>query len=165
MGRDFNLLSKYMELESHVVVCDSRFSFAGANDSSRQYYFDWSVIPDGKYEITFSLVSDTAVNLADQYSLFSNMISPQNVYHASGSVGAQTVAFLGNLHFAAFNTAAGTSNFLFADQHTNPPVICNRPMTNLFTIGVFDGMSGTNNATMPPYVLTLHFRPLRFGLA
>jgi hypothetical protein len=155
-----------MELESHVVVCDSRYYYsAGDGDWNRQYYFDWSVIPDGKYEITFSLVSDPVSNLNDQYSVFSNVISPQNVYQASGNIGAITRAFIGNLHYATYNTPAVTANLLFADQHTNPPVICNRPMTNIFTIGIFDGMSGTSNLTMPPYILTLHFKPLRLGLA
>lgn len=157
-----------MELESHNVVCDSNFYYsAGAGTYARQYYFDWSVIPDGKYELTFSFVSEATVNVdaGDLFTIFSNMISPQNVYQASGSVGARTVAFLGNVNPMTFNTAAGTSNYLFCDVNTNPSVICNRPMTNIFTIGIFDGMSGNSSLTCPNYILTLHFKPLRLGLA
>ena len=157
-----------MELESFVVVCDSNFNYsAGAGIYARQYYFDWSVIPDGKYELTFSFVSEatTTVDVADLYSLFSNMISPQNVYHASGNIGARTTAHLGNVNPVAFNTGASTSNYLFCDINTNPPVIVNRPMTNIFTISIFDGMSANPSLTTPNYILTLHFKPLRLGLA
>ena len=127
-----------MELSQYVVVLDSRYYFsAGAGVQNRQYYFDWSVIPDGKYELTFTLVSDgAALDTALVPSIFSNMISPQNAYHASGNVGAQTHAFLGTLPLNALN--ASVMNFQ-ADLTANPPVVVNRPMTNLFTIGFFDG--------------------------
>jgi hypothetical protein len=153
-----------MDLETHVVVMDSRY-FYGGDLWSRQYYFDWSVIPDGKYELTFSFMGDPAANLNDNFSLFSNMISPQNVYQASGRIGANSVAFLGNLCYVGYNSPALTLTYLFADQTTNPPVICNRPMNNIFTIGIFDGFSGANNVTTPAYILTLYFKPLRLGLA
>lgn len=153
------------DLQSHVIVLDSRYAFSGGFDYSRQYYFDWSVIPDGKYELTFSFMSDVSTTLQDQYSLFSNLISPINVYHASGFTGANTAAFLGSCRFGAFNGGGSVYNFLYTEQHSNPPVLINRPMSNLFTIGIFDGMSGLNNTNTPGYILTLYLKPLRLGVA
>jgi len=156
-----------MELESFVVVMDSRtYYIAGDGQQNRQYYFDWSVIPDGKYELTFSFVSDgTTMTLFTQYCLFSNMISPQNVYQAGSGIGASTTPFLGYIVPNGLSTAGGATNVFSAERHTNAPIICNRPMTNIFTIGVFDGLSGTLATVFTDYVLTLHFKPLRLGLA
>ena len=155
-----------MELESFVVVCDSRYAFATIGGNwSKQYYFDWSVIPDGKYELTFSFVSVPAVNIGDSYCLFSNMISPQNVYQASSRAGANTIAYLGTLRYDAFDSTTNNNNYVYADVQTNPPIICNRPMTNIFSIGVFDGLAPDSNITIPDYILTLYFKPLRLGLA
>lgn len=157
-----------MDLESHVVVIDSRTYYgAGAGQQNRQYYFDWSVIPDGKYELSFTFVSDS--NQLDQfvqYTLFSNMISPQNVYQAGSRIGANSVAYLGTLALQAVNNGTTQTNNLFKMGLTdNAPVICNRPMTNIFTIGVYDGLSGNLAPLFTDYMLTLYFRPLRFGLA
>lgn len=158
-----------MELESFNVVCDSRTNYsAGAGSQNRSYYFDWSVIPDGKYEITFSFISDSnTLSLLQQYSIFSNMISPQNAFQAGSRVGANTIAYLGTLRPDAVNngTTPDTLNVLVANATDNPPVICNRPMTNIFTIGIYDGLSGTLVNPMSDYMLTLHFKPLRLGLA
>ena len=158
-----------MELQAFNVVCDSAIFYgAGDGKQNRQYYFDWSVIPDGKYELTFSLVSDSStVSTLIQYTLFSNMISPQNVYQAGDRVGANTIAFLGMLKTDAVNsgTSPDTLNSLVANLEDNPPVIVNRPMTNIFTIGIFNGLSGVLVNPMPDYLLTLHFKPLRLGLA
>lgn len=157
-----------MDLESHVVVIDSRTNYAaGTGQQSRQYYFDWSVIPDGKYELSFTFVSDS--NTLDQfvqYTLFSNMISPQNVYQAGSRIGANTVAYLGTLALQGINNGAGnTNNIIKMGLTDNPPVICNRPMTNVFTIGVYDGLSGVLVPLFTDYMLTLYFKPLRIGLA
>ncbi len=158
-----------MELESFNVVMDSRtFYSAGAGAQNRSYYFDWSSKADGKYEITFSFVSDSnALDLTRQYTMFSNMISPQNVYQAGDRVGANTIAYLGTLRSGAINSniAPNPNNILVANSNDNPPVICNRPMTNVFTIGFYDGLSGTLVNPFTDYMLTLHFKPLRLGLA
>jgi hypothetical protein len=158
-----------MELGAFNVVMDSNTSYgAGDGKQNRQYYFDWSVIPDGKYELTFSLVSDAStITTLSQYTLFSNMISPQNVYQAGDRVGANTIAYLGTLRFDSINngTTPGTLNCLVANATDNQPVIVNRPMTNIFTIGIFNGLSGVLVNPMPDYMLTLHFKPLRIGLA
>ena len=155
-----------MELEGHNIVIDSRYAFATFSGNwSKQYYFDWSVIPDGKYELTFSFISVPQNNIGDTYSVFSNMISPQNVYQASSVVGARTIACLGSLKYDAFNATTGNINYVYADQQTNPPIIVNRPMTNLFTIGIFDGLAADYNITIPDYIMTIHLKPLRLGLA
>ena len=157
-----------MDLESHVVVMDSRTYYtAGAGQQNRQYYFDWSVIPDGKYEISFTFVSDSnTLDQLTQYTLFSNMISPQNVYQAGSRIGANSVAYLGTLALQGINNGAGQANNVFKMGLTdNAPVICNRPMTNIFTIGVYDGLSGNLVGAFTDYILTLYFRPLRMGLA
>jgi len=155
-----------MELESHNIVLDSRYAYATIGGNwIKQYYFDWSVIPDGKYELSFSFISVPQNNIGDTYSLFSNMISPQNVYQASSAIGARTIAYLGSLKYDAFNATTSNINYVYADQQTNPPVICNRPMTNIFTISIFDGLAVDYNITIPDYILTLHFKPLRLGLA
>ena len=158
-----------MDLESFNVVMDSRtFYSAGAGGNSRQYYFDWSVIPDGKYELSFSFISD--MNTIDpniQHTIFSNMISPQNVFQAGSRIGANTIAYLGVLKPVAVNVAldVGANNVFQANPPDNPPVICNRPMTNIFTIGIYNGLSGALTGFDFDYVLTLYFKPLRLGLA
>jgi len=158
-----------MDLEAFNVVCDSRTNYAaGAGSQNRSYYFDWSVIPDGKYELTFSFISDmNTLGLIQQYSIFSNMISPQNAFQAGSRVGANTIAYLGTLRPDAVNAnvAPNANNVLVANSTDNPPVIVNRPMTNIFTIGIYDGLSGTLVNPFTDYMLTLHFKPLRFGLA
>ena len=156
-----------MELQSFAVVCDSNISYgAGAGQQNRSYYFDWSVIPDGKYELTFCLTTDaTTIEMFNQYCLFSNMISPQNVYQAGSNPSANHTAFLGFLRPTGVATLGGASNVYIADLTSNAPLICNRPMTNIFTIGIFNGLTGVLANPFTDYILTLYFKPLRLGLA
>lgn len=149
-------------MESFVVACDSRYYYsAGGASNNRSYYFDWSIMPEGKYEMMFSFISDSnQLSLNSQYSLYCNAINPINVYNASGTIGSRTIPFLGNATPHPINNGVGLANNIFTTNLTdNPPIICCRPNNNVFTIAINDGLAGTL-IEFSDYVLTLYFKKI-----
>jgi len=138
------------------VVCDSSSNFVSqVNGSSTQYYFDWSKLPDGKYKMTFSYMSDdTTTTLSPVMTLWNDFNSADGTYSAGNGVSPM-ISFMGNL----FPDGHGANRFYYAKAVDNPPVLMYKPNNNFFNIFLRNGTTMTSYATpvASQYVLMMNF--------
>lgn len=140
---------------SFNVFCDSTIFFSQVNGSTTSYWFDWSVVPNKNYDLTFSYMSDdTTTTLSPIMTLAVDFNSAENSYLANGG-NSRRVNTLGVLKADKH----GANAFYYADSQLNPPVRLQRPSNNVFTVTLNNGLSGVPYSTpvATPYVLILHF--------
>ena len=94
--------------------------------SSKVYYYDWGVLPDGQYKVTFSFSSriQTLTN-----TTVANIFMDLGQFLPQATVNGSTprIDYLGSLKYSG----TGTNQFLFAGVTDNPPIYLNtRPMNN-----------------------------------
>ncbi len=142
---------------SFNVCCDSSNNYYSQIDgSTTTFAFNWSVIPDKKYDVTFSYMSDDATTtLSPVMSLWTDLDGTPETYLASGSTSSQRIGFLGTLRADKH----GQNSFYYADQNTNPSVRMQRPSNSFFTVYLRKGLTTAAYATpiATQYVLMLHF--------
>jgi len=141
---------------SFNVCCDSSNNFySQVNGSTTQFWFDWSLVPDGTYNLTFSYMSDdTTTTLSPVMTLWVDFNGNENQYLAS-SGNSKKINFIGSLKADKH----GTNSFYYADINTNPAVQLIKPTNNVFTVSLNNALTTTSYATpvAAQYVLILHF--------
>lgn len=141
---------------SFNVCCDSSNNFySQVNGSTTQFWFDWGLIPDGKYNLTFSYMSDdTTTTLSPVMTLWVDFNGNENQYLAS-SGQSKKINFLGSLRADKH----GANSFYFADTTSNPPTRLSKPTNNVFTVSLNNALTTTPYVTpvATQYVLILHF--------
>ena len=105
-----------------------------ANDT---YFYDWSLIPDVPYYLTFSFASSVGpiTQFAQMAMLYVDLAQSNNqlAKPQSSAQFANRSQFLGNLMYAV----VGTNNYLYAENNTNPPTYLNgRPQSNNFIVEI-----------------------------
>jgi len=146
----------YMSKYSFNIACDSSNNYySQVNGSTTQFWFDWSVIPDGKYNLTFSYMSDDITStLSPVMTLWVDFNSAGNSYLANAGQ-SKKINFLGSLRADKH----GVNSFYYADTLTNPPVRLSKPTNNIFTVSLNNALTTTAYSTpvAGQYVLVLHF--------
>ena len=109
----------------------------GLSLSSDTYFYDWSLIPDVPYYLTFSFASSVApiTQFAQMAMLYVDLAQSNNqlAKPQSSAQYSYRSQFLGNLMYAV----VGTSNYLYAENNTNPATYLNgRPQSNNFTVEI-----------------------------
>jgi hypothetical protein len=141
---------------SFNVCCDSSNNYySQINGSTTSFFFDWGLIPDGKYDLTFSYMSDdTTTTLSPVMTLWVDFNSAGNSYLANAGQ-SKKINFLGNLKADKH----GANAFYYADTQLNPPVQLIKPTNNVFTVSLNNALTTTAYSTpvAAPYVLVLHF--------
>ena len=142
------------------VVLNSYLRAAGSTVNDAAYNFDWSVLPEGKYKLTWVFIGGPCdmtplavlpmleIGLG-QSSVF--RVDPNNVRACSTNcVGILTPNVLAD------------ACYLFADLTTNPPIaLASRPGSNTFSARLVTNDAvpllflDANGAMLPEYVLTL----------
>jgi hypothetical protein len=131
----------------------------GTTTSNDTYFYDWSLIPNVPYIVTFSFQSAFATFTSGTVvpSIYVDLTQQHNeIAVAQSSTATYRGQFLGNLKYAYGGTAV---NALTADVNTNPPTFLNgRPSNNLFTLEIRG--TATTEFTPPcgPYCLILSFQ-------
>lgn len=135
-------------------------------NNNKDYYVDWSQLPQGKYSVTWSLNASN--------NTFSSPIILPFVYVDLGTTNILTTKSqnspavrtrcIGTL-FISYSTAA--LNCLYADTSTNPAFYLNsRPSNNIFNVSILNPSGGywVDKANTPiaigDYVLNLSFQLL-----
>ena len=109
----------------------------GATLSSDTYFYDWSLIPDVPYYLTFSFASSVApiTQFAQMAMLYVDLAQSNNqlAKPQSSAQYSYRSQFLGNLMYAV----VGNNNYLYAENNTNPATYLNgRPQSNNFTVEI-----------------------------
>ena len=105
----------------------------GATLSSDTFFYDWSLIPDVPYYLTFSFASSVGpiTQFAQMAMLYIDLAQSNNqlAKPQSSAQFANRSQFLGNLMYAV----VAANNYLYAENNTNPPTYLNgRPRSNNF---------------------------------
>lgn len=142
---------------SFNVCCDSSNNFYSQIDgSTTSFLFDWTLVPEGNYDLTFSYMSDdTTITLSPVMTLWADLNGVEQCYLANGTSASRKINFLGILKASGH----GANTYYFADSTTNPPIRLQRPSNNNFTISLRNGLTTTAYTTpiAAQYVLILHF--------
>jgi len=142
---------------SFSVVCDSSNNrYSQITGSTTSFNFDWSLVKDTKYDLTFSYMSaDTTTTLTQVMTLSTDFNSVENVYLANGTGASQRINLLGSI----IADKHGANSYYYATATTNPPIQLNKPTNNIFTIFLRYGTTNIayNDPVASPYVLILHF--------
>lgn len=142
------------------VVLNSNLKVAGSSTSNANYYFDWSVLPQGKYKLTWVFVGAPCdMNPLLSIPMLEINLGQASVFRVdSTNVQATTTNCVGILTPNALVDAC----YLFADLTTNAPIfLSSRPTNNEFNarIRTNDALSifflDSNGEPLPEYVLTL----------
>jgi len=143
---------------SFSVVCDSSNNrYSQITGSTTSFNFDWSLVKDTKYDLTFSYMSaDTTTTLSQVMTVSTDFNSVENVYLANGTGASQRINLLGSL----IASKHGANSYYYAEENTNPAVQLNKPNNNIFTIFLRYGTTNIafNDPVASAYVLILHFK-------
>ena len=142
---------------SFNVCCDSSNNFfSQINGSTTQFNFDWSLVKNCKYDLTFSYMSDdTTTTLSPVMTLWTDLNGNSNTYLANATSASRKIGFLGALR----TDKHGANGYYYADTETNPSVQLQCPANNIFTIYLRNGLTEVAYSTpvASQYVLMLHF--------
>lgn len=142
------------------VLLNSNNRVVGTTTASATYYFDWSVLEDARYLLTWGFVCSNIDATTPKLGLVSANLGQCNVFLATSvNTRATTTNILGTV----IPNEAGVS-FLYGDINTNQPILLNRPQNNEFnvTIRTIDGLEWTDSvlAPIPEYSLSLNFEKI-----
>jgi hypothetical protein len=147
---------------SFNVACDSSNNyFSQINGSTTQFNFNWALVKDCKYDLTFSYMSDdTTTTLSPVMTLWTDFNCAENTYLANATTASPNINLLGCLRADKH----GANGYYYADENTNPPVRVQRPSNNTFTIFLRNALTSVAYATpvASQYVLILHFKEVDY---
>ena len=133
----------------------------GVVNSQKKYNFDWTILPEGKYEVHYSYIGEINAFNGTKMALLNVELGCSKVFVTGPTIQAQTSNFLGTLVPLSAQLGANF-DVLRAEDFTNPPLhLDNRPFNQQFEVKVTDetGALYTDSAAadLAPYVLTLSF--------
>jgi len=142
---------------SFNVCCDSSNNyFSQINGSTTTFCFNWAIVPDKMYDVTFSYMSDdVTTTLSPVMTLWTDLNGTPDTYIANATTASQRIGFLGTLRA----DDVGATSYYYADYTTNPPVRMQRPSAEQFTVFLRKALTTEAYATPTAgqYVLMLHF--------
>ena len=144
------------------VLLNSNNRVSGTGTSTCTYYFDWSILPDTPYRVSWGFVTggnvDSTVN---KVLLIEANLSQSSVFVANTiRVRATNSYFLGT----AITNESGLS-FLYGDRNTNGDIyLTHRPVSNEFEVNLktLSGLPWTDSvgAEISDYILSLTFETI-----
>lgn len=141
-------------METYNIIINSLTNIGGTNQSNYQYTFDWGLIPDSNYEVSFKF--STAVNTEN--SILEIAIPDLGATFKTYQTIAPGVS-------SNYPNILGTVNsydslYYLALPTDNPPVyISNRPFNNNFTVYITDTAGALKNIGVN-YILILSFKKI-----
>jgi len=147
----------------YTIVINSNNKSSGTNNSAI-YNFDWFIMPDIPYNLSFAFVA------SDNNAYVAGTSPTANVYIDFGENctaynclsnynGASTISYIGSLRKMA---SSGANYYLYSEKITNPPIyFSGRPNNRSFQVRILtDAGANYDISMLGSYVLTLYFEPV-----
>lgn len=150
----------YIIMKEAVVVFNSLVNATGANHNDLTYQFDWSILDEGEYLVSFTYHGLNDANTGTKLPLvFIDLGVGANVYATSATNNANQSLFLGTLLDGNKN---GTNAQYYAEETTNVPIRIKGRPTNQSPRIFLQNIDGTpftdsNAGELNDYVLALRF--------
>lgn len=150
----------------NIVLNSLQVSAASSgNTNDCTYEFNFTNIPQGKYEMSFSYKGGNNPDFAgtDIPQLFLSIGAVASTYQASNANGSVISTYIGGLH--AETHSAADVNF-FANEQDNCSIYFeNFPTSGPIRVQVFRSnfttpFTTTAGSNLAPYVMVLHFRQI-----
>ena len=143
----------------NVLINSNNRVAGGTSTSSANYYFDWGIMEEGMYDLSWGFTCSDVDTTINEIALVSINLGQCNVFTASSTnVRASTTSIIGSI----IPNENDTSSFLYGDRNTNGVIRLNRPTNNEFTVEIrtLDGLLYVDTATLslPEYLLSLNFQ-------
>jgi len=147
----------------YTVVLSSANRVSGSTVSSAQYYFNWSALPEGEFNMSFTFYTNHSTLVAGNEMLLVQA-KDLGVVVPSYTAGNTSTSAINNGFLGVVSPwASGTNNYIYAQYLSNCPLyIPHRPTNNIFTINLFLPDGTTSSANTVNYVMTLVFEPLKW---
>lgn len=129
------------------------------------YYYDWSLLPDTRYKLTFNFISSshtsTATSVCGLYSDFAQLNTRFALSQTSVANTRLNYSYLGSLRYSLI----GASSYLFCDNSSNVELYLERrPQNNNFTVSLINNdanKTAYSSTTLPTsYILTISLEEL-----
>jgi hypothetical protein len=142
----YKTMSKY----NIIINSNSRLG-TSSNSSNHQYTFDWSTIPDEKYELSFSFTSAATAHLDTITVSLPDLGVSRNIFTTSISTGQSFSSVIGAVRSVQTGSIAST-NIYYASVLDNPSIyIKSTPKSNNFNVILF------NINTLLPYDIEANY--------
>ena len=148
-------------MKSYNIILNSN-NGVGSNNSQKTYYFDWSQLVQGKYELTFSYVGQLNNLTGGSIPLIYIDIGQQGNIEVLSN-GYKNGIYLGFLK----PYVLGITSYLYSNDGENGSIILgSRLVQNNLTVSILNNSSTqtsfTDSNSQPPanYILSLKFKLL-----
>jgi hypothetical protein len=127
---------------------------SGGTNNSAQYYFNWSVLPQGEYKMTFDYLGGSNNLKGEKVALVNIDLGQSQTFQASStSTSASSSRCIGTL----MPYALSTTSFLYTQVTSNPIIyLKQRPSNNSFTVQLLDltgaGFTDSTTTTIAPII-------------
>ena len=151
-------------MKEAVVVFNSLVNATGANHNNLTYQFDWSILDEGEYMVSFTYHGLNDHNVGTKCPIvFIDLGVGTSVYATSATNYANQSLFLGTL--ICDRVHSSTNAQYYAEETTNVPIRINGRPTNqsprIFMLNI-DGTAFTdsNAGELADYILTLRLKKI-----
>jgi hypothetical protein len=145
----YKTMSKY----NIIINSNSRILDGNANSSNYQYTFDWSLIPEGQYHLSFSFVSSETVDHDTIAISLPDLGVSRNIYITQLSTSQSSSSIIG---FARSVVTSDTTSIYFASAIDNPSIFVNStPKSNTFSVILLDAQTDVPYDISASYKLTI----------
>lgn len=136
----------------------------GSNTNSLSYFYDFSQIQDGFYELTFSFVAgDNDIDPSKPAEIFVSFNTLRS-YSCQDNNGIQSAVASGHLGLLYPVYLSATNGYLRANMSDNTSTYLRRPFINTFSVNILTtgGVPYTdaNSANLAGYILVLSFKKI-----
>lgn len=149
----------------YTIVLNSQqaYATAGTGSNTKTYNFDWSILPQGSYEVHWTFLSETTNIAYNTLPLvFIDFNGAPNVYSGSNTSSiASTSQYMGFVK----SYITGANAFFHAEDMTNMPLYFNsRPTNNVFTVRILNNDNPPTpyqptTGNLGEYVMTINLYP------
>ena len=147
-----------------VLNSQNSSAFSSANDNDRTYLFNWTNIPEGKYQVSFTYrgLNNGDLVASDSPQVFISF--PQTTtYQASTQEINQVSFFMGSLRI---DTHAAAQAYFVCNQFDNPDIFLTSRPSGPIRVQVFRSnfitpfTTSTGGVDLANYVIVLGFKKI-----
>lgn len=121
--------------KSYNVVIDSDTAVSGPNVSNYSYNFNWDLLEEGAYELTFSFNSVGTTGTEPILITIENLGVMTNTFRTTASTTAYSSTVIGIVN--SYDNSDATSNIFRSAPNDNAAVyLSSRPYSNTFNIKI-----------------------------